>query len=238
MKSLLTFGLAAVALLSVACGPEAVEVDERPLSVLTFNVMCSFCPSPGLDDWATRLPHLNAAIASFDADLVGLQELFTEEDVDLFLDAFPGHDAYYYVEPDPGSAPLPAYPDATVMWRRDRFRQVDAGVYWLSPTPDEAWSAGFANGQVWRLLAWVELEQLSDGRRLLFATTHFDNNSPSQERSSPVVIERLGGRMEELPVIVVGDFNSQPTDEAYQLLDERTWGCDQSIVVAIQDFHV
>ncbi|MDF1564698.1 MAG: endonuclease/exonuclease/phosphatase family protein [Deltaproteobacteria bacterium] len=201
------------------CGEKGGEADERPLSVLTFNVMCSFCPSPGLDDWQTRLPHLHEAIDRFDADLIGLQELFTEEDVDLFLDALPGHDAFYYVDPDPGSAPLAASPDATVFWRRDRFRRVDAGVYWLSPTPDEAWSGGFADNQIWRLLTWVELEQLTDGRHLLFATTHFDNNSPSQERSAPVVVERTGGRLAELPVILTGDFNSQPADEAFQILD-------------------
>jgi endonuclease/exonuclease/phosphatase family metal-dependent hydrolase len=184
----------------------------------TFNVLCSFCAKPGLDAWQTRLPQIDAALERMQADLLGLQELFTEEEVDHFLERFPEYDAFYYVDPGTEGAPLSAYPDAAIFYRRDRFRLVRAGVYWLSPTPDEPWSAGFANGQIWRLLVWTELEQTSDGRHLLFASTHFDNNSPSQEKSAPLVVERSGPGAWSIPIVLVGDFNSDPSSTAYQTL--------------------
>jgi len=207
---------------SGACGaPEgAPPADTTPIEVLSFNVLCSFCSSPDFDPWATRLPEIHAAITRINPDLMGLQELFMEEEVDDILYTHPEYETFYYIDPAPGASPFSAYPDAAIFWRKDRFDQVNSGEYWLSPKPDEAWSAGFANGQIWRLLVWVELVQKSDGRHLIFATTHFDNNSPSQEMSAPLTVTRTGGQAEQLPVILVGDFNSTPSSTAYQTLIE------------------
>jgi endonuclease/exonuclease/phosphatase family metal-dependent hydrolase len=65
---------------------------------------------------------------------------------------------------------------------------------------------------------WAVLRDRADGRELYFASTHFDNNSPSQELSAPLVLERTVPFVDQGPVIVVGDFNSQPADVAYATL--------------------
>jgi endonuclease/exonuclease/phosphatase family metal-dependent hydrolase len=98
------------------------------------------------------------------------------------------------------------------------FEEVEHGFYWLSPTPDEPYSTGFANPQLARLVVWARLRALAEDHEFVFATTHFDNNSPSQELSAPLVLERTAALADELPVIMVGDFNSQPVDPAYALL--------------------
>src|SRR5262249_19657826 len=69
-----------------------------------------------------------------------------------------------------------------------------------------------------RLFVGARLRALAEDAEFVFATTHFDNNSPSQERSAPLVLERTASLGAELPVILVGDFNSQPVDPAYDLL--------------------
>src|SRR5690606_25064386 len=90
--------------------------------------------------------------------------------------------------------------------------------YWLSPTPDVPLSVGFSPPQFARLVAWAKFHEPASGAEFLFATTHFDNNSPSQELSAPLLLERTEAEADGLPVIVTGDFNSRPNSVAYGIL--------------------
>jgi endonuclease/exonuclease/phosphatase family metal-dependent hydrolase len=55
---------------------------------------------------------------------------------------------------------------------------------------------------------------------VLFVTTHFDNNSPSQDLSAPLLVERVESLAAGRPVIVTGDFNSQTYDPAFATLTQ------------------
>jgi endonuclease/exonuclease/phosphatase family metal-dependent hydrolase len=196
------------------------------LRVMTFNVMCSFCGDGHFDDetygdWAERLPELQEIIRSQNPDLVGLQELFytraganqTDEVADL-LGRSETYDALYYE-----SREVFDYPDATILYRKARFRPIEQGVFWLSPTPDEPFSTGFdPGGQLSRLVYWAVFEEIESGRTLAFTTTHFDNNTPSQELSAPLLLERTAGLAADHPLIVTGDFNADLSDPAYAIL--------------------
>ena len=108
---------------------------------------------------------------------------------------------------------------------------------WEQPhSPHPTWrllSTGFADGaQFPRLVVWARLHAVSEGQELLFATTHFDNNPPSQDLSAPLVLERTEPWVDELPVILTGDFNSQTYDPAYHVLDEGVDGAGFSLVNA------
>lgn len=191
---------------------EPIVPWSGPLSVMTFNVLCSLCSSE-FDPWDDRVPWMADTIMRHDPDLVGLQEIVYAEEVQQILDATPGYTAVFY---DEGELP---YPDATVLFRDELFELVDHGFYWLSPTPDQARSTGFADGfQLARLVVWTVLRRRDDGAELFFANTHFDNNSPSQELSAPLVLERTAPFVDGRPVVFVGDFNSDPSSEAYAIL--------------------
>jgi endonuclease/exonuclease/phosphatase family metal-dependent hydrolase len=191
------------------------DASPRPMTVMTFNVLCSICGGGEYDPWDDRLGYFADIFARHDPDLIGIQELTPiNGEVDAVLAQAPGHEAVFYA---PAEGGLP-YPDATIFFRKERFSLVERGEYWLSPTPDEPSSTGFSSPQLPRLLVWAVLRDRADGRELYFASTHFDNNSPSQELSAPLVLERTAPFVDQGPVIVVGDFNSQPTDVAYATL--------------------
>jgi endonuclease/exonuclease/phosphatase family metal-dependent hydrolase len=190
--------------------PEPEPVPE-PMVVMTFNILCSFC-NDRYDPWADRLGYIADTIARHDPDLVGLQELFTAAEVQQLLDLNPGYDALFY------SDDTSDYADATIWWRSDRYELLDSGFYWLSPAPDLPFSVGFSQPQLPRLVAWAQLRELSTEAELFFATTHFDNNTPSQELSAPLLLERTEASAGTLPIIVVGDFNSRPDSTAYGIL--------------------
>jgi len=216
--------IAPVVILS-ACSAEPIQ-----LKVTTYNVLCSFCGDGHFDDnpyddWATRLPYLKDQLAAHDADLIGLQELLytgpnPEQSIDDEVEVLGGRGPVYasiYYERDPSDFRSSMdYPDATILYKVDRFELTRSGHFWLSPTPDEAFSAGFdPDGQLPRLLVWAEFKIKETSQSLVFATTHVDNNRPSQELSSPLIRSRLQEIAGELPVILVGDFNSGLEHPAY-----------------------
>lgn len=212
---------------SGAAGDADAAGAVGPLRVLNYNVMCSFCKFDDArdydNDWATRVPWLRDVLTRHDADIVGVQELqaltLAEGDPQEFTEILPaGYDLDWYRE-QPGD-PLPGgYPDAAIAWRASRFAKVDQGWFWLSPTPDVAYSSGFAKGgQFPRIVFWVELVEQASGRHLVVANTHFDNNPPSQEKSAPLLLARLAPLSARGPLVVLGDFNTRPGHAAYESL--------------------
>lgn len=194
-------------------GPDVAAAPE-PLRVVSFNVLCSLC-DPSYDKWAVRLEYFRDLFARHDPDLIGLQELIWQTEVDQIVALLPhAYAAVYW----PGTDKLKAYADATVLYRTDRFELLEHGFFWLSPTPDVPASTGFAPSQLVRLVTWTRLKRLADGRELTFATTHFDNNQPSQPLSAPLLLERAEPWAAAGPAIVVGDFNSKPDSPAYLTL--------------------
>jgi len=205
------------ALLALGCGEDPEDPVPRPaepLRVMTFNVLCSLCKTGEYDPWDERLGYFADIFARHDPDLMGLQELTPlAGEVDALLVAAPGRGALYFQEEG-----WPPYPDAAIFYKKSRFEVLEQGQYWLSPTPDAPRSTGFADPQLPRLVVWARLLDKAGSREMFFASTHFDNNSPSQELSAPLVLERTAPFAETLPVVFVGDFNSQPSDAAYQTL--------------------
>ncbi len=219
---------------------DALTADPKQLTVMTFNVMCSFCKNSEFpqwqQEWKVRLPMTKQTIARHDPDLIGVQELSrlvseTHEIDDLTQpENIYGEVSYHFnandAMTDLGKAFEQDYPDATILYRKTRFDVLAQGQFWLSPTPDTAFSFGFAKngGSFFRLVVWAKLHDKVANRDMYFATTHFDNNSPSQELSAPLALQRFEPKAKELPVIFIGDFNSTPANKAYVILNKGVDG--------------
>jgi endonuclease/exonuclease/phosphatase family metal-dependent hydrolase len=206
------------ACLSAGCGADEPVDPEvlppKPLTVMSFNVLCSLCNTSEYDPWQERLEYFRDIFQRHDPDLVGSQELTPlDGEVEAMLDVLPGRGALYF-RPEEG---LP-YPDAAIFYKKDRFSVLEQGTYWLSPTPDEPRSTGFSSPQLARLVVWARLRDRNGDRELVFIDTHFDNNSPSQQLSAPLTLERTAPWVKTHPVIFAGDFNSKPDSEAYSIL--------------------
>lgn len=184
------------------------------IKVMSYNILCSFCDRRNYDPWEERLAYFGDIFERYDPDLIGVQELTPlGNEVAQVLAEAPGRGAIYYAPQ--GATP---YPDAMILYRESRFSVIEHGEYWLSPTPEVPLSTGFSPPQLPRLVVWARLRDLATDREIFFATTHFDNNSPSQQLSAPLVLQRTAPFVSSEPVIVVGDFNSRPNSTAYGLL--------------------
>lgn len=218
MKSSAASCLLALSLLGCGEDPEDSPSEPKPLRVMTYNVLCSLCKGGEYDPWQERLDYFEDIFARQDPDLIGVQELTPlAGEVDALLARAPGRGALYFEEEG-----WPPYPDAAIFYRKSRFEVLEHGEYWLSPTPDTARSTGFSDPQLPRLVEWARLRDKAGDREFFFASTHFDNNSPSQELSAPLVLERTAPFADTLPVVFVGDFNSRPNSKAYGILTTDT----------------
>eukprot|EP00824_Muranothrix_gubernata_P018193 TRINITY_DN37114_c0_g1_i1.p1 TRINITY_DN37114_c0_g1~~TRINITY_DN37114_c0_g1_i1.p1 ORF type:complete len:295 (-),score=62.75 TRINITY_DN37114_c0_g1_i1:86-916(-) len=188
-----------------------------PMRVATFNILCSACTIIGdktddYDNWHQRLEGLKDVLARHTPDIVGIEELIFSHEVDKFKEFLPHHEAVFYKNW------ILAWPDATILYDKDKYTQVDTGFFWLSNHPDIPFTRSFGKHSIIpRLVAWAHLRRIVDGREFVFAATHFDNNTPAQAKSAPLVLERLS-RFADLPVFFVGDMNSRPNTVAYREL--------------------
>jgi len=192
------------------------------LTVVTYNLECSVCDESY--PWSTRLTHFQEIFFRNQPDILGSQELLFKDEIQQIIKILPKNygqqwDAVYYQVNSSYNA------DATIFYRSDIFKVLSNGSYWLSPTPNIPFSTGFSNNQVVpRLVVWAVLQHLT-GVSFFISNTHFDNNTPCQEKSAPLVLQQTSLlNTKNLPVLFTGDFNSDFNTTAYHTLITGTNG--------------
>lgn len=194
MKRLI-YLLAAVAF--TACG------SATSLSVMTFNMRYDN-PEDGQNNWRFRRERIAGVIKAQEVDVLGTQELLSNQFNDLsgLLTGYQGVGVGRLVGAESGEY-------CAVFFRKDRFTLLDSGTFWLSETPEVVGSLGW-DGACERIATWVVLRD-RDGRELFFIDTHLDHvGQVARDEGVSLLMKRIetlsGGR----PVILTGDFNSEP----------------------------
>ena len=194
MKRLI-YLLAAVAF--TACG------SATSLSVMTFNMRYDN-PEDGQNNRRFRRERIAGVIKAQEVDVLGTQELLSNQFDDLsgLLTGYQGVGVGRLDGAESGEY-------CAVFFRKDRFTLLDSGTFWLSETPEVVGSLGW-DGACERIATWVVLRD-RDGRELFFIDTHLDHvGQVARDEGVSLLMKRIetlsGGR----PVILTGDFNSEP----------------------------
>lgn len=194
MKRLI-YLLAAVAF--TACG------SATSLSVMTFNMRYDN-PEDGENNWRFRRERVAEVIKAQDVDVLGTQELLSNQFNDLsgLLTGYQGVGVGRLDGAESGEY-------CAVFFKKERFTLLDSGTFWLSETPEVVGSLGW-DGACERIATWVVLRD-RDGRELFFIDTHLDHvGQVARDEGVSLLMKRIetlsGGR----PVILTGDFNSEP----------------------------
>lgn len=187
----------------------------QTLTVMTYNLRLD-TPDDGVNQWPKRTDKVVALITKNNPDIVGVQEALHHQLQDL-LRLLPDY-SYCGVGRDDGKE-KGEY--SAILFRNSRFGLLDTETHWLSETMEipgsKSWDAAIT-----RIFTVGRFFDRDTKKEFVMVNTHFDHiGKVARENSSKLIkeyLEELKSEGSQLPVIVSGDFNSEPTEEAYMTM--------------------
>ena len=195
----------------VACGT-ARAPESAVLRVMSYNIRLD-TEADGDNAWSHRRAALSGLMRFYAPDIFGLQEVRLHQRDQLASDL--ADYAFLGVGRDDGRE---GGEFSSLAFRRDRFRLIAQGGFWLSPTPDRpsrGWDAAYP-----RIVTWAHLRDLRSGGRLLALNTHWDHiGAVARLESGKMIRDWIDThRIDCESVVLIGDFNAPPSEASYQSL--------------------
>ena len=199
MKVLSLFIIGAILLSTPVFGKSK---KNSSFNIMTYNIRMN-TPDDGVNAWPLRKEKVAGLLQFHQADLFGIQEALLVQMNDLKA-SFPDFDCFG-VGRDDG---MEAGEFMTIFFRKSRFEKLDAGTFWLSPTPDKpglGWDA-VCN----RTCTWIKLKDKATKKVFYHFNTHFDHRGrTAREESAKLILKFMGEiNKDNLPMLLTGDFNS------------------------------
>ncbi|KAL2268513.1 hypothetical protein VTJ83DRAFT_3359 [Remersonia thermophila] len=200
------------------------------LRLVTLNVRyATQRPGPHEKPWPVRCPRLCAQLkfiaSGQDAPFLCLQEVLHSQLTDI-QDSLGPSWAYIGRGRQDGKE---AGEHSPIFYRRDLWECERHRTYWLSPTPDvpsKGWDAALE-----RIVTVGLFRHARTGTAVVVMSTHLDHRGKVAREESARLLVRLARRWAEasergamVPVLLGGDFNSPPDEQAYKILTEPSSG--------------
>lgn len=191
----------------------ALSLSAQDLKVLSYNVRYP-ASGDGPNLWDTRKELFIKSISQVDPDVIGTQELF-ELQGKYIVESLPQY-AWF------GVSRRGNHEDEHmgVFYKKDKLELKESGNFWLSPTPEVAGSSAW-NMSLPRMATWGLFENRKSHKKFYLVNTHFPHR-PQDEAARlecARVLETFIAKLpKNMPVILTGDFNTDATGPAFELL--------------------
>ncbi|MBN1197901.1 MAG: endonuclease/exonuclease/phosphatase family protein [Bacteroidales bacterium] len=215
MKRLGWFGWLMIGLLAGASQAYSSSTDSISFRVMTFNIRYDN-PQDGIYSWNQRKDLVLTALDRENPDIIGFQEALVNQVTGL-ADSLPDY-AWFGVGRDDGKQ---AGEYAPVFYRRNHFTPLDSGFFWLSETPELPGSISWGAACT-RIVTWMKLQENSSGIKFYVFNTHFDHISEeARVNSATLLLSEIKDIAGDKAVLLMGDFNCTPRDQAFRILSDR-----------------
>jgi endonuclease/exonuclease/phosphatase family metal-dependent hydrolase len=165
-------------------------------------------------------------------DLLGVQEA-REGQIEDLKKGLPDY-AFYGLGRDDGKM---GGEFSGIFFRKNRFTQAGAGSFWLSATPDKPGTT-FSFNKLPRIASWVRLKDNRSHREFVLLNMHWDHqDEKAREKTAELVRERLGMIGGELPLVVIGDFNSFEDTPAFKTLTGEADSSGRKLADSYRELH-
>ena len=187
-------------------GYEIQDLNSPSLNVMTYNILSNMEKEGREPDCRVRMVK---TILENDVDVLGTQEDGAEHSK-YFIANLKTYEVYK------GGVEEGDY----IYWKKDRFTVKRKGYYFLSDTPER--KSKYEGSNQYRTMTYVVLEENKTGKQFLFINTHLDYRATEEVRVKQIdalaaLIKKVN--KDDLPVIVLGDFNTTTTVSGSALLD-------------------
>ncbi len=191
----------------------APAMAAEPLRVMSLNVRTP-ADTEGDKRWQVRRAAMLALLREQHPDVIGTQELGKQQ-----ADYLARHlDGYRWF--GEGRRGGDGDEHMGVFYDGRTLKVVDSGNFWLSNTPEVAGSITWGH-PLPRMVTWALFERLGDRRRFYLYNTHLpyrDQDEPARVRGATLILSRLRQLPGDVPVVLTGDFNSEPDGATYHTL--------------------
>ena len=193
----------------------AFSVMAQELNVASFNIKCGTSHGmgnvKGFNGWDDRKGLIFDLINFAAFDVFGAQEVRYGQLNDL-VKALPDY-AYIGVGRDDGKTKGEFCP---VFYRRERFKLLDSGTFWLSATPETV-SRGW-DGGCNRVCSWGYFQDRATKAKFYFLNTHLDHKGPmAKTKGAELIVKFIEEHCKGAQVIVTGDMNVYQDSEWYNI---------------------
>jgi endonuclease/exonuclease/phosphatase family metal-dependent hydrolase len=161
--------------------------------------------------WKDRSNHLINLIQFHKMDLIGTQEGMKNQ-----LDEISSTLKYPYIGQSREEDGIKGEFSA-IFYNPKKFTLIERNTFWLSPTPDIAskgWDAALN-----RICTYGKFED-ANGLQFYIFNIHYDHvGQKAREESSKLVLGKIKSiNKENIPVILMGDFNVENGNKAYEII--------------------
>lgn len=183
------------------------------ITVMSYNIRVGDADD-GTNSWQFRYPATAMMIEDIRPDVFGVQEAMPYQL--LFITDNCRDYKYVGVGRDDGKK---KGEHMAVFYNKKTVSLLKWGTFWLSETPDEpsfGWDAACR-----RTATWVLMKSKASGQKFYFVDTHLDHKGAEARREGlALILDRLSAiNRDNLPVVLVGDFNVEISDPAVAVLD-------------------
>lgn len=179
---------------------------NTPIRVASYNIRYNTAQD-GVNAWPNRKEMVKSLVRYHGFDLFGVQEALRGQLNDL---AEMNEFAFLGKGRDDGKE---AGEHSAIFYKKDRFKVIDSGDFWLSETPDKpgkGWDATCCN----RICSWAKFKDLSTRKEFYFFSVHFDHQGvQARKESGKLMVQKMKEIAKNATTICVGDLNSTPDTE-------------------------
>lgn len=182
------------------------------MQAMSFNIRYDN-PSDGNNSWQHRKNHVATLIRYYSPDVLGIQEALNHQLSEIQIQ-LPEYQSVGVGRVD-GKKQGEFNP---IFFNKDRYVLLQSGNFGLSEQPDLFGLKGW-DSACERIATWVILKEKVNGKKFVVLNTHLDHvGEVSRRESARLIMKRLIGIAENLPIILIGDMNAEPQSEAIHIL--------------------
>lgn len=178
------------------------------LKVISFNIRC--CNDPEGNSIKERAPRLVEITTRYDADIIGFQEY--RPAWEKFIKKYYSKKYDIFCKYRNETVDIEASP---ILWRKDRFKLVSKGYFWLSDTPEKESRGWDEVYNCYRMCVYVTLQDKKTKKTFTVMNTHFGFGDKGQVASARLIYE-YRNKISNYPAFIVGDFNMTPDSVGYK----------------------
>ena len=183
----------------------SVFIHAQSLKVMTYNIRLDIAVD-GENDWSHRKDFFTSQIQFYEPDVFGIQEATPNQVIDI------SNALSQYNHIGIGREGIGKGESSNIYYKKERFSVTKETTFWLSETPNEiskGWDAACN-----RVCTFALFKDLKSNKSFWVFNTHLDHiGEVAKTKGIELILSKIEVvNIQKLPVIFMGDFNSEPNE--------------------------